>query len=124
MVKIHKKILIVEDENSLLSVLREGFINEGFSVVTARDGGEGLIAAKEEKPDLILLDIKMPKVDGIAMAQQIKKTDSGMPIIFLTNFDDLKHISEAVEVSQSDYLVKSDWDLAEIVKRVKARLGQ
>jgi len=124
MTKINKKILIVEDEKSLLSALQEQFTNEGFSVVTALDGEEGLIVAEKEKPDLILLDIKMPKMDGITMAQKIKESGTNMPIIFLSNLDDIKHISDAVGVNKSDYLVKSDWELEDIVKKVKARLGQ
>ncbi|MCX6764488.1 MAG: response regulator [Candidatus Nealsonbacteria bacterium] len=123
MAKINKKILIVEDEEALLSALREKFTSEGFSVVTALDGEDGLTAAEKEKPDLILLDIVMPKVDGIAMAQKLKEAGSNVPIIFLTNLDDIKHISDALEISKSDYLVKSNWNLNDIVEKVKKRLG-
>jgi two-component system alkaline phosphatase synthesis response regulator PhoP len=124
MTKINKKILIVEDDRSLISILQEKFTNEGFSVVTALDGEDGIIVAEKEKPDLILLDILIPKIDGITMAQKLKETGVDVPIIFLTNFDDVKHISDAIEVSKSDYLVKSNWNLDDIVKKVKARLGQ
>ncbi len=124
MIKLNKKILIVEDDKSLLLTLREKFTNEGFFVITAQDGEEGLIAAEKENPDLLLLDIKMPKIDGIAMAKKLKETGADAPIIFLTNLDDLKHISDAIEVNKSDYLVKSDWELDDIVKKVKARLEQ
>jgi len=124
MAKLNKKILIVEDDRSLLLALQEKFTNEGFSVVTALDGEEGLIVAEKEKPDLLLLDIKMPKIDGITMARKLKEGGIDAPIIFLTNLDDAKHISEAIEVSKSDYLIKSDWELEDIVKKVKAKLGQ
>ncbi|MBI2050130.1 MAG: response regulator [Candidatus Staskawiczbacteria bacterium] len=124
MTKLNKKILIAEDDKSLLLVLQEKFTNEGFSVVTALDGEEGLIVAEKEKPDLLLLDIRMPKIDGITMARKIKEAGNNAPIIFLTNLDDIKHISEAIEVSKSDYLVKSDWKLDDIVKKVKEKLGQ
>ncbi len=123
MTKINKKILIAEDDRSLLSTLQEELTDEGFSVVTALDGEEGLIVAKKEKPDLLLIDIKMPKIDGITMARKLKEAGINVPIIFLTNFDDLQHISEAIEISKSDYLVKSDWKLKDIVKKVKEKLG-
>jgi DNA-binding response OmpR family regulator len=120
---VPKKILIAEDDESLRSTLREKFTNEGFSVLVAVDGEEGLASAKKEKPDLILLDIRMPKVDGIAMARELKKEGFTTPIIFLTNLDDINHISEAIEINESDYLVKSDMKLDEIVKRAKERLA-
>ncbi len=123
MTELNKKILIAEDDADLLSALQEKFKKEGFSVVTALDGEEGLIVAEKEKPDLLILDIKMPKIDGITMAQKLKKAGTNVPIIFLTNLDDIKHISDAVGVSKSDYLVKSDWDLDDIVKHVKAKFG-
>jgi two-component system alkaline phosphatase synthesis response regulator PhoP len=124
MAKLNKKILIAEDDKSLLTVLQEKFTNAGFSVVTALDGEEGLIVAKKEKPDLLLLDIRMPKIDGITMVRKLKEDGVNVPIIFLTNLDDLKYISDAIEVSKSDYLIKSDWDLEDIVKKVKAKLEQ
>jgi two-component system OmpR family response regulator len=123
MSKLNKKILIVEDDKDLLSALQEKFRKEGFSVVTALDGEEGFNVAEKEKPDIILLDIKMPVIDGITMARKLKEAGINVPIIFLTNLDDLKHISDAIGVSKSDYLVKSDWDLDDIVKHVKAKLG-
>ena len=124
MTKLNKKILIAEDDRSLLSVLQEELMNEGFSVVIALDGEEGLIVAEKEKPDLFLLDIRMPKIDGITMAWKLKEAGNNVPIIFLINLDDIKHISNGIEVSKSDYLIKSDWKLKDIVKKVKAKLGQ
>lgn len=124
MAKLNKKILIVEDDKPLLLALKEKSTTEGFSVATALDGEEGLIAAKKENPDLFLLDIKMPKMDGITMARKAKEIGVDCPIIFLTNLDDVKHISDAIEVSHSDYLIKSDWKLDDIVKKVKLKLRQ
>ena len=124
MAKLNKKILIAEDDKNLLSALQEKFTNEGFSVVSALDGEEGLVVAKKEKPDLLLIDIRMPKIDGITMARKLKEDGIDAPIIFLTNLDDVKHISDAIAVSKSDYLIKSDWKLEDIVKKVKVKLGQ
>ena len=122
MTKLNKKILIAEDDQSLLSALQEKFTDEGFSVVTALDGEEGLIVAEKEKPDMILLDIRMPKIDGITMARKLKEAGINAPIIFLTNLDDVKHISDAIEVSKSSYLIKSDWKISEIITKVKEKL--
>lgn len=126
MMKNHskKKILIVEDEVPLLSSLREKLSGEGFNVFTAKDGEEGLEIAKKEKPDLILIDILLPKKDGITMAKEINRLRLGTLMIFLTNLSDSKHISEAIEVETEtvDYLVKSDWNINDVVLRVKQRL--
>ena len=123
MTELNKKILIAEDDGSLLSALQERFMDEGFSVVAVRDGEEGLAAVEKEKPDLLLLDIRMPKMDGITMVRELKKNGIDLPIIFLTNLDDIKHISDAMAASKSDYLIKSDWNLDDVVKRVKVKLG-
>jgi len=123
MTKLNKKILVVEDDKILTSTLLDNFTNEGFSVITASDGEEGLIMANKETPDLILLDILMPKIDGITMARKLKENSINTPIIFLTNLDDLKHISDAIEVAESDYLIKSDWKVNDIVAKVKDKLN-
>jgi len=122
MTKLNKKVLIAEDDRSLLAALQEKFTNEGFAVVTAFDGEEGLTVAEKEKPDLLLLDIRMPKIDGIAMARKLKEAGNKAPIIFLTNLDDVKHISDATEASESDYLIKSDWKINDIITKVKNKL--
>jgi len=124
MVKIDKKILIVEDDKSFLWILRQSFEAEGFPVFFAQDGEEGLKMAEEEKPDLILLDILMPKMDGITMAKKLKEKGIKSQIIFLTNLKDVDHISRAVEVSkETDYIIKSDLHVNQIVARVKEKLG-
>ncbi|OGZ63852.1 MAG: hypothetical protein A3A98_01010 [Candidatus Staskawiczbacteria bacterium RIFCSPLOWO2_01_FULL_40_39] len=118
-----KKVLIVEDEKSLLAVLKEEFESEGFLVVTALDGQEGLQAVDKENPDLVLLDIAMPKMDGLTMIEALKSKGKDIPTIILTNLDDLNHISKSVALGPFDYLIKSDWKLQEIVKRAKMKLG-
>ena len=124
MAKINKKILIVEDDMSFLWILRQSFDSEGFSVVFAQDGEEGFNMATEEKPDLILLDILLPKMDGITLAKKLKEKNIETHIIFLTNFKDADHISAAVEVAKdTDYIVKSDMHVDQIVARVKEKLG-
>jgi len=124
MAYLDKKILIVEDEKPLLSSLRERFESEGFKVFVAEDGEAGFEAAKKEIPDIILIDILLPKVDGIAMARMIKGAGVKALMIFLTNLGDAEHVVEAFGASsESDYLVKSDWNINDVVARVKERLN-
>lgn len=120
-----KKILVVEDDNSLLNVLRDKLAKEGFEVIRTQNGEEGLAAAFSGHPDLILLDILMPKMDGIAMLKQLRQDEWGktVPVILLTNVGDVKHISDAVNNNVTDYLVKSDWDLVAVVKKIKDKLS-
>jgi len=118
-----KKILIVEDDAPLLDSLRDKFESEGFIIVTATDGQAGIEAVKKERPDLVLIDILLPKLDGISMAKEISKLDLGTAMIFLTNLSDAEHISEAVAVGTVDYLVKSDWSINDVVDKVRKKLN-
>lgn len=122
MASINKKILVVEDSKSYLFILTEALRDAGFTVVTAGDGEEGLETITSEKPDLILLDITMPKMDGITMSQRAKEAGVTVPIIFLTNLSDLKNINNAMATS-TDYIVKADTSVDDIVIRVKTKLG-
>lgn len=118
----NKKILIVEDSKNYLWIISQALLAEGFVVATAENGEDGFSAAKKEKPDLILLDITMPKMDGIAMSKKLKEAGIEAPIIFLTNMSDVKHISEAAEIA-ADYIIKSDLSVDGIIARVKERLN-
>ena len=119
-----KKILIVEDEDSLLSALVDKFLKAGYRVVTARDGEEGLTVALREQPDLILLDIVMPKMDGIALLRQLRDNSwgQGVPVILLTNLTDSKKIGEGMDLKAENFLVKSDWKIEDVVGKVKDKL--
>lgn len=120
-----KKILIVEDDKDYLWLLRQGFEHIGAEVLYAENGKVGLEMAEKEKPDLMVIDILLPEIDGITMAKKIKETGSLTQMIFLTNLEDQEHITKAVtEVTgQADYIVKSDTHIDDVVSRVKARLG-
>ena len=122
MVNAPKKILIVDDTKSYLFIISQKLIEEGFSVTTAENGEEGLAAAQREKPDLILLDIMMPEMDGITMSKKLKELNIDVPIIFLTNMGDLKHISGAMETA-TEYIIKTDVTAKDIAARVKHRLN-
>jgi len=119
-----KKILIVEDEVSLLNILTDKLTNEGYAVIKAIDGKEGLRLALSEIPDLILLDINMPVMDGITMLKLLRKEESGkkVEVVMLTNFSDYKLLADAMEQGAHDYLVKSDWKLADVVTLVHDKL--
>ena len=118
----NKKILVVDDTKSYLWVISQTLRDAGFNVVTAGNGEEGIATFNEEKPDLILLDITMPIMDGIAMSKKLRESGVQTPIIFLTNMSDLKNISNASETA-TDYIVKSDTSVDDIVVRVKEKLN-
>lgn len=119
-----KKILIVEDDENLAEALSISLNEEGFEVFKAYDGLQGLDLAKKNEPELILCDINMPKMDGLTMLTEMRKTDWGkeIQVIMLTSFSDQHNISEALKHSVFSYLVKSDWDLEQIVDEVKKKL--
>ena len=118
------KILIVEDEVSLTNVLYDKLILEGYNVIKALDGQDGLRLALNELPELILLDINMPVMDGITMLKELRKVPAGkdIEVIMLTNFSEYKLLAEAMELGAHDYLVKSDWKLEDVVKLVHDKL--
>jgi two-component system, OmpR family, alkaline phosphatase synthesis response regulator PhoP len=118
-----KKILIVEDDNEFLWILRESFHREKLPVLFAQDGEEALAKIESEKPDLVILDIMLPKMDGMEVAKKIKEKGINCKIIFLTNLKDPLHVSQAMEiVGDTDYIVKSDLHVGQIIQRVRERL--
>ena len=123
--KINKKILIVEDEDSLLKVLHEIFIDEGFNVLIAKDGEDGLKIALRDHPDMILLDLVMPKKDGITFLKELREDEWGKSatVIVLSNLKDAEEVSVALEQKAFDFLIKTDWKLEDVVKKVKLKLG-
>lgn len=121
-----QKILIIEDDMSLQSQLTAVFKDEGFQVITAADGKKGLMLALIEHPDMILLDIVLPQMDGITTLKKIREDQWGkdVPVIILSNLDTVDDLSKAMEVGAFKYLVKTDWDPKDIVVKVKETLEQ
>jgi DNA-binding response OmpR family regulator len=119
-----KKILIVDDDGSLRNVLKDKINHEGFTALTAGDGEEGLKIGIKEKPDLILLDVIMPKINGIKMLKKLREDEWGehVPVLLLSNDDDPEHIRETLKDNATDYLIKSDWELEDIIKKIKETL--
>jgi DNA-binding response OmpR family regulator len=120
-----KKILIVDDDGSLRNALKDKINHEGFTALMAGDGEEGLKVGIKEKPDLILLDVIMPKINGIKMLEKLREDKWGehVPVLLLSNDDDPEHIRETLKDNATDYLIKSDWELKDVVKKVKEGLG-
>lgn len=120
----NKTILVVEDEASLRDALLEKLSHEGFEVLHARNGEEGLSAALAKHPDLILLDIMMPKMDGLAALEKLRADAWGksVRVIMLTNLSDNEKIAAAMKSQAFDYLVKSDVKIEEIIEKIKEKL--
>jgi len=123
--ELHKHtILIVEDEASLRHALRDKFTREGYIVLDAKDGELGLALAIKEEPELILLDMMMPKMDGMTMLTALRLTGSWgntVPVLLLTNLgsDDKLAMKEITEDPRAQYLVKSNWPLGKLVEKVR-----
>lgn len=120
------KILVVEDEEILLTALLEELKQEGFEVAGAHDGVEGVEKAVTEKPDLILLDLVMPRLDGLGALKQMKENTltKDIPVVILTNLSDYDKVSEALSLGAMDYLVKANYRLEELVDKIKVVLGR
>jgi CheY-like chemotaxis protein len=125
MVMDNKKILVIEDELPMLKALSDKFTREGFSVLEARNGEEGLAVATKTHPDLIILDLFMPVMDGKAMMKELREDSWGknVPIIILTNLNpDDKTLNEILESGPSYYFIKSKWKLEDLARKVKEEL--
>ena len=123
---INKKILIVEDEAPLRNAVADILSFEGFTVLQAKNGQEGLDLALKEHPDLILLDLMMPVMDGLTMLEKMRQDaewGKNAAVILLTNLNDPEKIAQATSAGSYDFLVKSDWNIEDVVKKIKTRLG-
>jgi len=116
-----KTILVVEDESALQKELGDVLSQEGFSVIPALDGDAGLQLAKERLPNLVLLDLMLPKRNGLDVLEALKKDTAtkDIPVIVLTNLEDLKNIQRAVDLGATTYLVKANYSIEEVLEKVK-----
>jgi DNA-binding response OmpR family regulator len=117
-------LLLIEDNPLLAGLYRTAFEKRGLEVLFAHDGESGLKIAKEKKPEIILLDILMPGIDGFVVLEQIKTSPEmkNTKVIVLTIVKDEKSIEKARELGASDYLIKTELKLNEIVERVLGHL--
>ncbi len=116
-----KRILIIEDETTLQRALSEFLTTEGFEVLNASDGEEGLDMVRIKNPDLVLLDIILPKKDGYEVLSEIKKDEKTdhIPVVLLTNLEAAEDVERAFNAGATTYLVKSNYKLEEVVKKIK-----
>lgn len=117
-----KRILIIEDEKPLSHALKLKLGHEGYDVVVAGDGEEGLRLATQEKFDLILIDIIMPKMDGFATLAALKAAGSKVAVIVLSNLGQQEDIEKANGLGVLDYMVKSNTPISKIVEVVNTVL--
>ena len=121
-----KSILLIDDDPEVCETLAKRLEEEGFAVRSALSGERGLEIAFDEKPDLILLDILMPGVDGWELLRRLRHEEWGRTakVIVLTNVSDTEGAAIAMEQSVYDYIVKTDWKLDDVVAKVKERLAE
>lgn len=122
-----QSILIVEDEFAQLNALYDKLTREDFTVLEAKNGKEGLEIALRDHPDLILLDIVMPVMDGLTMVKKLRQANEWgkkVPIILLTNLSsDDKITTQFAPNEFADYLVKTDWKIDDVVEKIRERLS-
>ncbi|MGB9598522.1 MAG: response regulator [Minisyncoccales bacterium] len=119
---MEKKILFIEDDRLFQKTLGQKLRAEGFNVISAFSGQEGLNKAQKEKPDLILLDLILPKMTGLEILKELKENDStkGIKVVILTNVSsEIERIQKSMELGATAYLIKSEYSLEELVKKIK-----
>jgi two-component system, cell cycle response regulator DivK len=122
---LQKKVLIVEDEASIINGISDKFTHEGFLVFKAKDGQEGLDRALREHPDFILLDNLMPDTDGFYLLENLRKDKWGknVPVVMWSNSHGSKTIARAKKMGVLDFMIKSEWEYRDIVKKVREILS-
>jgi len=121
-----KKILFIEDESTLQKTFREVIEKEGYQVISALDGETGLRLALSEGPDLILLDLILPKIHGFEVLKKLKEDEEtkDIPVIVLTNLEGMADIDKAIELGAKTYLVKAQYSLDEVLEKIKKTLSE
>lgn len=120
-----KKILLVEDEIAYLDLLKEELSQELYKIISAKNGDEGLDLAEKERPDLILLDIRMPVMDGLTMLTELRKSEFGktVKVVILTNLEpDTDVIQKVLKDQPTYYLIKSDISIEDVKLKIKELL--
>jgi two-component system alkaline phosphatase synthesis response regulator PhoP len=121
-----KKILIVDDEPGLLTLYVDTLSPLGFECLTAINGLEGLHLALTKNPEIILLDLRMPEMDGLTMLRELRQKEKGKktPVIILSTLNDEKSVSEALDLGVSDFFEKSNWNPSELVSRIESNISK
>ena len=121
-----KKILIIEDEKVLANLLQKRLISEGYSVAVSYDGKDGLKKLKELSPDLLLLDILLPRLDGFGIMKEMKKDKDlkKIPIVIVSNSGQPVEIDKAKKLGAKDWLIKAEFDPQEVIDKVIRQIGK
>jgi len=124
-INLMKTILFIEDESALQKTFGEILKQEGYEMISALDGEIGLRLAGTKKPDLILLDLILPKIHGFEVLKKLKQAEGtkNIPVIILTNLEGMKDVDMALETGAATYLVKAQYSLEEILEKIKKVLG-
>lgn len=116
-------ILLAEDEHTLAMIIKDTLDGQGFHVSIARDGEEALRLFAETKPDVLVADVMMPRLDGFELVRRIRKNDQQTPVIFLTARSGVNDVVHGFEIGANDYL-KKPFGMQELIVRIKALLGR
>ncbi len=116
-----KKILVIEDDKFLRELIVRKLSDDGFATAEAMDGEEGIKKVKEEKPNLILLDLILPSIDGFEVLSQIKKDENlkSIPVIILSNLGQKEEVEKGLKMGAVDYLIKAHFTPGEIIEKIK-----
>jgi DNA-binding response OmpR family regulator len=117
------KVLLVEDEQTLAMIIKDTLDGQGFDIHTAVDGEEGLRQFFDLRPDVLVADVMMPRMDGFEMVRRIRQTDRRTPVLFLTARSAVNDVVEGFELGANDYL-KKPFGMQELIVRIKALLGR
>lgn len=117
------KILLVEDEQTLAMIIKDTLEGQGFLIHTAADGEEGLHLFFDLRPDVLVADVMMPRMDGFEMVRRIRQTDRRTPVLFLTARSAVNDVVEGFELGANDYL-KKPFGMQELIVRIKALMGR
>ncbi|PIP17398.1 MAG: response regulator [Candidatus Portnoybacteria bacterium CG23_combo_of_CG06-09_8_20_14_all_37_13] len=119
-----RTILIIEDDKFLRELIAQKLIKEGFEISEAVDGEEGMKKVKEEKPDLILLDLILPGIDGFEVLARMKEDPvlAAIPVIILSNLGQKEDVEKGLKLGAVDYLIKAHFTPGEIIDKIKAAL--
>lgn len=117
-----KKILFIEDESALQKAMGAILKQDGYEIVSALNGEDGLKMAQKEIPDLIVLDLVLPKLHGFEVLKELKedKKTKNIPVIVLTNLEGAQDVEKAIKMGATTYLVKSSYSLEEVTDKIKS----
>lgn len=116
-------VLLVEDEQTLAMIIKDTLEGQGFTIHTAADGEEGLRLFFDLRPDVLVADVMMPRMDGFEMVRRIRQTDKRTPVLFLTARSAINDVVEGFELGANDYL-KKPFGMQELIIRIKALAGK